>query len=364
MIYFATEVQDSENASRTAGVKARDDLEVVFREKNMQPLEIPSHQSEREQAGKVSKFLWHLRARRAWSRCTGKLKNGDVLFLQFPPVERTFLMGGVVRAMQKRGVRVVLFIHDLEILRRGRRSDVSIVSKLPLWLLEVNVLKRADRIVAHNPSMKDYLVEMGIPAERICSLEIFDYLIPGYETHEPPRTGRELPVIIAGTLRPHKAGYAYHLPGSVRFDLYGVGYEGEERDNIRYHGSFPPDELPYAMSGSFGLVWDGAEAETCAGVYGEYLRINNPHKTSLYLASGFPVIVWKEAALAPFVREYGVGIETESLTDLDRVLASVTEEDYAAMCRRTAELSAKLRSGYFASRAIDWALEDMAAGED
>ena len=50
------------------------------------------------------------------------------------------------------------------------------------------------------------------------------------------------------------------------------------------------------MEGSFGLVWDGISVETCAGVYGEYLKVNNPHKTSLYLASGIPVIIWKEAA--------------------------------------------------------------------
>lgn len=364
MIYFATEVQDSERVSRTAGVKARDDLEVVFREKGMEPLEIPSHQQEREEAGKVSKFLWHLKARKNWSRRTKALSDGDELFLQFPPVERTFLMGGVVRAMRRRGARLTLFIHDMEILRRGRRKDVSLISRLPLWLLEVNVLKQADRVVAHNPSMKEYLVQMGIPADRICSLGIFDYLIPGFEEHVSEGKDVRGPVIIAGNLRPHKAAYAYCLPEDTAFDLYGVGYEGEDRPNVRYHGSFPPDELPLAMAGSFGLVWDGSSVETCSGVYGEYLKINNPHKTSLYLASGFPVIVWKEAALADFVRENGVGIAVESLTELSSVLSALTEEEYAGMLRRTAELSKKLRSGYFAGKAIDWALGGMASAKN
>ncbi len=32
-----------------------------------------------------------------------------------------------------------------------------------------------------------------------------------------------------------------------------------------YFGSFLPDELPAALEGGFGLVWDGDSAETCSG---------------------------------------------------------------------------------------------------
>lgn len=61
-----------------------------------------------------------------------------------------------------------------------------------------------------------------------------------------------------------------------------------------WHGSFKPEESPEHLQG----VWDGDSVDTCAGNTGAYLRYNNPHKTSLYLACGMPVIVWKEAAIA------------------------------------------------------------------
>ena len=35
----------------------------------------------------------------------------------------------------------------------------------------------------------------------------------------------------------------------------------------------------------------------------DYLRINNPHKTSLYLACGIPIITWNKAAIAQYVRK-------------------------------------------------------------
>ena len=60
------------------------------------------------------------------------------------------------------------------------------------------------------------------------------------------------------------------------------------------------------MDQNFGLVWDGTSLDGCNGRYGEYLKFNNPHKTSLYLSCGIPVIIWKEAALADFVEEHKV----------------------------------------------------------
>ncbi|NRO11242.1 Beta-1,6-galactofuranosyltransferase WbbI [Lactobacillus helveticus] len=54
---------------------------------------------------------------------------------------------------------------------------------------------------------------------------------------------------------------------------------------------------------------------------GNYLRYNDPHKLSLYLASGIPVIIWKKAAEAKFVEENKVGITVDSLEDYRRYLS-------------------------------------------
>ena len=44
-------------------------------------------------------------------------------------------------------------------------------------------------------------------------------------------------------------------------------------ENENYFGSFLPDELPAALEGGFGLVWDGDSAETCSGVFGSTFAI-------------------------------------------------------------------------------------------
>ena len=152
---------------------------------------------------------------------------------------------------------------------------------------------------------------LGIPLEKMIELDIFDYLI-GKEGEKIQERGKRKPgysCIIAGNLDKQKSAYVYELPKDIAFDLYGPNYTGQAGGNICYHGSFPPAELPYELEGNFGLVWDGISVDTCAGVYGEYLKVNNPHKTSLYLASGIPVFIWKEAALAEFVEQERVGIK-------------------------------------------------------
>ncbi|HCI29602.1 MAG TPA: hypothetical protein DE117_05440 [Fervidobacterium sp.] len=68
-------------------------------------------------------------------------------------------------------------------------------------------------------------------------------------------------------------------------------------------GAFPPDELP-AKDGHFGLVWDGEDISQPSGTTGKYLQYNSPQKASLYIVSGFPLIVWKGAAIYKLVERY------------------------------------------------------------
>lgn len=72
------------------------------------------------------------------------------------------------------------------------------------------------------------------------------------------------------------------------------------------------------------MVLCGMESstETCSGSYGKYLRINNPHKVSLYIAAGIPVVIWKEAALCSLIEENALGFGISSLDELEEALKS------------------------------------------
>jgi len=212
-------------------------------------------------------------------------------------------------------------------------------------------LKQADGLIAHNPVMKSVLVDKGISEKKIVSLGIFDYLIPNYQDKED--LSKEGAIIVAGNLAQEKAGYLYELPARPAYNLYGVGFdESRKLSNATYFGSFLPDELPSALEGSFGLVWDGDSSKTCSGVFGEYLKYNNSHKASLYLASGFPIIVWGQSALANFVLEKECGISVESLLDLEEVLDNLSQEEYQDLIKNAKSVGQKIREGSYLLSAL------------
>ncbi len=354
MNYYTKEVWNEEGYQRTAGIKARDDVDAILEKNGFAGIEICTPAADRQDQNILQKGEYHFRLSRVWDECLEPVGEGDTLVIQFPIVNHSVLLAGCISKVRKRGARIILLIHDLEILRAAVRGSTSFKEKIRLRLEEETLLKNCDGIIVHNKYMKRKLASMGIPASKMEVLGIFDYLIPeaGYA-----KTGFGAPIVIAGALRPHKAGYAYHLPEGIRFNLYGVGYEAEPRENVKYWGSFEPDRLPEVMEGSFGLVWDGETTKTCSGTYGEYLRINNPHKASLYLASGIPVIIWKEAALAEYIVRNGCGITVNALEEIPQTLGSMTPAEYDAIRAGAMKISKRLRAGKYTERALGRVLD-------
>ncbi len=347
MIYCVREVQSDQKLFKTAGTKARDDADAIFLREGAHPIEIPAPIERRGEKNPLKKMAGHVDAARRWREKLSILSPGDVLCVQFPVVEHSVFLYREFRRLKKKGVHIVLLIHDLELLRKGRGADVSVPKKIRVSFEETRILKNCSSIIAHNPSMIRYLSGIGIPEEKMVSLGLFDYLIPEYDAQwmEQREIRKDLPVIVAGNLRPHKAGYVYRLQGCGRFFLFGVGYEGKEEESIRYFGSFSPQELPYRLRGSFGLVWDGDDTKTCAGIFGEYLRINNPHKVSLYLASSIPVIVWKQSALAETLVRLRCAIAVDSLEEIGGAIAAMSEETYEEYRANAEKIGRKLRQG-------------------
>ncbi len=355
MKYYTKEIWNEEGYQRTAGIKARDDVDAILEKNGFRALEICVPSEDRSSQNPLQKVLYHVKLSRIWESCLSSLGKGDEVIIQFPIVNHSVLLAGSVSKARKRGAKIILLVHDLEILRAAMRGTTSARERVRLRLEEESLLKNCDGVIVHNRSMKKKLASMGIPASKMTVLGIFDYLAPGTGY---ARTGRELPVVIAGALVRHKAGYAYDLPGNTDFNLYGVGYDGEEKENVRYLGSFPPAELPQVMEGSFGLVWDGESTKTCSGTYGEYLRINNPHKVSLYLASGMPVIIWREAALAEFITKNSCGITVASLDEIHDRINAMTPEEYETLRLGTEKIAERLRKGMYTKRAVGRAISN------
>ncbi len=353
MKYFTKEKVVSEFSAMNAGTKAREDINVIMEANGWKAIELVNIRDEKSEKtmGKLHKLAEHRKIAGTMDKAFHGLKKGDTLLIQFPLLSHTIFGIRSIRRLKRRGVKVVLLIHDLEIIRIALGKK-SLLSTLRINIEEKSLLKACDKIIVHNASMKKTLMSMGLQGEKMLELQIFDYLIPAFEENTD-KTAKDKPVIVAGNLRKNKAGYLYKLSDTQEYNLYGIGYEPERKnDALHYIGAFDPDDLPKQLEGSFGLIWDGDAVETCSGIFGEYLKINNPHKTSLYLASGIPVVIWKQAALASFIQKHECGIVVDSLTDIPTVIAKLSEEDYLKMKKNCLLISEQMRSGYYTLKAI------------
>ena len=127
--------------------------------------------------------------------------------------------------------------------------------------------------------------------------------------------------------------------------------------NIQYGGSVPSDIIPKKLISGFGLVWDGNSLEGCRGNTGQYLKYNNPHKLSLYLSSGLPVVVWSQAAEAQFIETNEVGLVVDSLFELQEKLSNMTAKQYDLYAKKTKKIANLLVNGYYTKTALAKALD-------
>ena len=271
------------------------------------------------------------------------LKKDDTLFLQYP-MKKFYLIA--CSLAQWKGAKVVTVIHDLGAFRRHKLTAAK----------ENKRLSKTDFLIVHNPTMRDYLIKHGFRGGIHC-LQIFDYLSESHNT-QTVQVSQETPSIVyAGNLGRWRNDFLYKLEPVMKgwqMDLYGKGFDNQSNANpsLHYHGFMASDDFIARVQADFGLVWDGDSLDECTGDWGEYLRINDPHKTSFYLRAGIPVIVWSQAAMAPFIESEKVGISVDSLSQISERVAQLSSEDYLQMKQNALDMSKRLNEGYYIKQGL------------
>mgnify|MGYP000934549969 CR=1 FL=1 len=328
----------------SAGNKAKTDIETILSSIGYKPSGLKSTNHHNAIIGFLVTLVCVIKTFFCVSR-------NDILVIQYPFKKYYTLVCKVVT--WKRG-RIITLIHDLGSFRRKKLSVEQ----------EIRRLSNTDVLIAHNEKMKAWLVENGFTKPIVC-LEIFDYL-SGRTGNERKEMGEKTNrVTYAGGLSSRKNDFIYKLDKvmtSWNLILYGNGFDETLIQNkmaYEYKGFLPSDELIEKVQAHFGLVWDGDSIHTCSGNFGEYLRLNNPHKTSLYIRCLLPIIIWDEAALSSFVSENGIGIAVSSLEELNELLESMTKEEYLELKRNVLEISKRIAEGYYLKKAIKQAQEHL-----
>lgn len=343
MIYYITRYTGD---SKDAGTKAPNDIESICRMSGWREIRFSN-------PNKDNKFKKLYVNFNNWKKLGKQVKKNDIVLYQHPMYFGTKFANRFIPILKKKGIKFVALIHDLESLRNLTVTTEE--SKKSHLFGDLIVLKKFNYIIAHNKKMKQFLIEEGINENKIVCLEIFDYLCQTKMVN----VKKSNKVSIAGNLDFNKCGYIYefasHNP-DINIELCGGNYnfeKGKSIQNLVYRGSFAPDKITGVLSGSFGIVWDGPSSKSCLGNTGNYLKYNNPHKTSMYLAAGIPVIVWEEAAIADFIKSNNVGIVVKSLENLSSEINKITNEQYERMAKNARKIGEFLRKGYYFKNSIE-----------
>ena len=329
-IFLSTEIPND----KTAKTKAKVDVMEILEREGYHSVYFP----------KVNSFLQIVRFWRALSKLVDRNSH---LVLEYPCMPRRRIW--VISTFKfVKGIKLYGVIHDIGDLRFPDQRQMS----------DMFFLNRFDGLISHNASMTVWLRERGY-SKPIVNLNVFDYCLKDERNfHETGVTGM-LKVLYAGNLSFAKATYIYDKKleklHSFQLCVYGQHFEKERINGSRvsYKGVFNPDDPDLPENYHFGLIWEGESIETCTGQYGQYIRFNNPHKFSLYLSLGLPVIVWKEAAIAKFVTDNNIGFTISSFDELEKIGETVTERQYSEYLSNIHQLSHKVRKGFFLGTAIN-----------
>lgn len=332
-----------------AGTKATKDISQIAARLGFRPVGIRWASDAETIGGTIVRQLSYLVD---WVKAYISTPENAVVLMQHPFHHKQLIRSRILHLMKERKhVRFISLVHDVEELRGYRYSDY--------YRCEFDdMLDLADVLIVHNSKMKQWFIRKGVPEERLISLGVFDYLLPFLDLNYPHFSRK---VNIAGNLSLKRSRYLSELAGLelVDFILFGPNLDETLSDlpNIQYGGNKSPEEITGCLSEGFGLVWDGESVDSCKGPAGEYLKYNNPHKLSLFIVSGMPLIVWRDSALAEFVEKHHIGIVVDSLENLPDVLSKVDAEKYTMMQKAEDPLRQDMIRGQYGLTAIGKALE-------
>lgn len=281
------------------------DTERIFIREGFQPIRLPE--------GMFPFRYW--KRYRAMKKWVNQIAPGSVVAFQFPLYPRMYQQ--MVRLLAAKNVKILIYLVDIDGLKS---ADPVLLKK------ELRVLQYGSHFIAHGSTMETWL-RLQIPSARIVPRGPIDFLAP----YIHPTRSAAAELCFAGNLEKSPFLLQMDQLKDIRLYVYGEGLDlsSYRASNLEAMGTHYPAELPALLKGNYGLIWDGDSAFEASGAIGNYHQYIYPHKLSLYILAGMPVIAPKFSGAADFIRENRIGWLIDSLADLPALFKTIDEESYA-----------------------------------
>ncbi len=319
-----------------ASSKARKDISYFVHQFGFKTL-IKNDKSQKRY-GKLAKSL---KAFQVFAKVFSLSKN-DVLFIQTSHL----LLNPILCIKKIRKFKVIYLIHDVFSLRYN--TEQSIREHRNEIERDINLLNGCDCVIAHNQIMINRLKDFGCNTLLI-SLDIFDYACTYPVKKRLWNKAENIEIAFAGNLA--KSNFLKELDKkNPQFKVNVYGTPQTIFQHINYKGCVDADLLPNVIEGHFGLIWEGGYN---VKIEDNYNLINNPHKLSMYIVSGLPIIVLKDSAAGKFVEKEKIGFTINSLDEISHIINELSENEYNAMVNKCINIRNKIITGFFLHSALE-----------
>lgn len=271
------------------------------------------------------------------------LKKNDILFIQtslivLPPILR-------IKAIKQ--FKLIYLIHDLYCLKYNTEKSIRINQKE--IRKDMYYMSKCDYVIAHNNLMVEKLKQFGCTSKLI-PLGIFDYDCSYPRKRRVLAVNEQIKVTFAGFLG--KANFLTKLDQTPHknYQLFVYGIPKIALRNSIYKGNIDADMLPNVIEGHFGLIWEG---EYDANPEDNYMCVNNPHKLSMYIVAGLPIIAWNKSAAARFIETNGIGLTVDTLDEVDKCVKEISPAKYSDMVNNCLAIRERLVHGDYLRNALN-----------
>lgn len=315
-----------------AGSKAVKDISTILSKMSFSNIYIDGQQSRLEREIFTKSNL---------SRKVQFLPRESYFLVQYPFYLGTRVTAQVIDVIASKFDNTIVLIHDLPTLREN--ASKKLIKR------EISNLNKFKFVVTHNSRMSEWLKANGCVSE-ILEMGLFDYITSSGLNVEKKNNYKR--IFFAGNLG--KSKFIYNKVVNDNYYLYGIN-RIEGLGNFNYLGVRTPEKLliDLACENGFGLVWDGDSVNESDS----YTRYNNPHKASLYLASGMPLIVWNRSALSELVDTTKIGISVGSIEEANEVISNMTQIEYDDYKDNVNKFQNKVINGGFTESVISRILD-------
>ncbi|GKQ42757.1 beta-1,6-galactofuranosyltransferase [Companilactobacillus sp. RD055328] len=271
----------------------------------------------------------------------GRVSKDDLIILQTPTWNNFEFEEALINRIKELNIKLIVFIQDL----------IPLMFENNYYLMPrfIEAYDKADLVIVPSEKMGNKLLSEGLTTP---------YIVQGIWDHYTRTNDFKLPTFKREI---NFIGNFIRFPFSINWDkdidlnVYcrpngpdDTTVRSTEHMNVK---GYMEDELLLheLNNGGFGLVWSediDNQAER------EYSTMNASYKFSTYLAAGIPIIVNKGLAKQKFVEKYGIGYVADSLDDVAEYVKNITNDEYNVMAQNTKNVSALVRSGFFAKKLL------------